>query len=74
MQNSGATKQISPVRRQTTVGVPLKEINLSSSCKIHVSYYSFLKNLETQHVREVSSENISLQISHHQEREAFAKR
>jgi len=31
MQNSGATRHISPVRRHTTVGVPLNEISLSSS-------------------------------------------
>jgi len=32
MQNSGATRQISPVRRHTTVGVPLYEMSFSSSC------------------------------------------
>ena len=32
MQNSGPTRQISPVRLHTTVGVPLYEISLSSSC------------------------------------------
>jgi hypothetical protein len=33
MQNSGATKQISPVRLHTTVGVPLYDISFSSSYK-----------------------------------------
>ena len=31
-QNSSPTRQISPVRLHTQVGVPLKEINFSSSC------------------------------------------
>jgi hypothetical protein len=33
IQNSGATRHISPVRRHTTVGVPLKDISFSSSCR-----------------------------------------
>lgn len=33
-QNSVPTRQISPVRRQTTVGVPEKEMSLLSSTRV----------------------------------------
>src|SRR6266404_4637462 len=35
MQNSGPTRQISPVLRQTTVGVPLYEMSLFNSCRLN---------------------------------------
>ena len=40
MQNSGPTRQISPVRRHATVGVPEKETSLSSSMSERWKHFS----------------------------------
>ena len=40
MQNSGPTRQISPVRRHATVGVPENETSLSSSMSERWKHFS----------------------------------